>query len=200
MAKQGSKKPREKERFNWSDIFRQAAVPVLAAVVLAAAAFLWQALSGGVGSLFDRSHAEFVTWLSESDGSAPGIDAWAEDRNHSYFVPWSRLRAELESGLLPKLFRDPTGFHFETKDFHGKKHWIVEIVDANGQAFGYLWLGVNPEKGWEFDGLVRVGGDKAPFVWQTYRRYSDGTYRRLQSRFSALEDACPPAERPCISQ
>lgn len=175
-----------------------AAPAIFAGVVLAILGFSWANISSEIAKYFGPPHEQQVTWISGSDANLAGLKVSTKDGSFEKFVPWAELRTELNERLLPFLFKNPSGFQFEMKDFGGKPRWLVNIVDADGKGFCHVWLGKNPEEGFKEDGLVRVGGDKLPIVWQTYQRYSDGRYTRLKSAFRTLEEACPPEKRPCI--
>lgn len=103
------------------------------------------------------------------------------------FIPWHQLYPELEKRLLPKTFRNPTGYRFVTRDFHGKKDWLVYVIDRTGQDICALWFGGDPLRGGRFDGFIRVGN--ASQVWQTYQRCSDATYVRVDSMYGSVEEA-----------
>jgi hypothetical protein len=129
-----------------------------------------------------------VRW--EPTNSLPaGVIIYNEVEQHQSFIAWDALRVELESKLLPQLFAAVSTYRFAVMDYHDKKDWTVKTLDANGNGYCWLWLGVNPDSEWKWDGLVRVGGNSPPYVWQTYERYSDGSYRRIQSKYKTLEDA-----------
>ncbi|MGY3347162.1 MULTISPECIES: hypothetical protein [unclassified Bradyrhizobium] len=66
------------------------------------------------------------------DGRPAGIRIIEDDREETHFISWSDLERELQQCLLPQLFTDPTGFSFVTRDYHGKRDWLVQIVDAQG--------------------------------------------------------------------
>jgi hypothetical protein len=113
---------------------------------------------------------------------------WTDGSNDENFISWTDLQAELQRQLLPQLFANPSGFKFETRDHHGKSQWLVQVFDDRGDWFCDVWFGNDPDNGWSFDGLVRLGDPvAAPHAWQTYQRYSDGTYRRLPSRSPNLD-------------
>ena len=125
--------------------------------------------------------AQTVRW-GPSDARAAGIRVWNDQGDEQDFIPWSELKDQLERFLMPQLFAAPTGYAFVTSDHNGKSDWLVQIVDSTGQWYCDVWFGNDPDAGWGFDGLVRVGEPhEAPHVWQVYQRYSDGTYRRLAS-------------------
>ena len=133
--------------------------------------------------------AQRVRW-GPSDGRPAGLRLWDLSGVEAQFLPWSILQSELMTMLLPQLFADPSGFRFEMRDYHGKKDWLVQVFHDSGESYCDVWFGDNPDQGWEFDGLVRVGdADNMPFVWQTYQRYSDGTYRRVSSIVATLDEA-----------
>lgn len=138
-----------------------------------------------------------VRW-GPPDGKPAGVSAWPEgDERQSVFCDWADFKRELETMLLPQLFAEPSGFHFHKRDHHGKADWLVWVVDARGDRYCDVWLGVNPEKGWSFDGLVHLGNaETTPHVWQSYQRYSDGTYRRLPSLVSSLDQHVIGALKP----
>jgi hypothetical protein len=182
------------------DIISRAAVPVTTAAILGVGALFWTSISTRVSQLFGPPYAQRVSWISE--GNRIGMNVWDDkgERGQS-FIPWPELNVELQAKLMPLLFKDPSGYRFEAQDYRGKRMHVVKILDPEGKAFGWLWLGSNPDNGWEFDGLVRVGGEnRLQKVWQTYQRFSDGSYRRNKSAFGNLEDACPPSDRPCIRE
>jgi hypothetical protein len=117
-----------------------------------------------------------------------GIRIWGDGKKYEDFLPWPKLKIELDRKLLPQLFADPSGFGFQVFDHHGKPDWVVKLVRSDGTGFCYLWLGGDPGRGWQWDGLIRLGAAEPAQVWQIYQRYSDGTYRRLASAFRRLED------------
>ncbi len=104
-------------------------------------------------------------------------------------MPWSELKEELQNKLLSQLFAKPDGYSFATNDYHGKKDWLVRVVNDKGEVYCGVWFGDNPDAGWGFDGMVRVGDPSdAPHVWQTYQRCSDGSYRRLSSLVATIDE------------
>jgi len=121
-----------------------------------------------------------VRW-GPSDGKPAGVNVFSTNAD-SYFIPWAALKKELDEQLKPQLFAAPSsGWTFED--------WLVYVVDKNGNRYCDVWFGNNPDWGWAFDGMIRVGdsADKEPHVWQAYQRYSDGTYRRLISRMGSID-------------
>ena len=88
---------------------------------------------------------------------------------------------------MPQLFSYTPAFRFEMRDHHGKTDWLVQPVNDQGDRFCNVWFCVNDD-GWAFDGLVHFGdSDADPYVWQSYQRYPDGTYRRPPSFASSLD-------------
>jgi hypothetical protein len=99
--------------------------------------------------------------------------------NCAEFIPWEELKEELEQQLFPQVSRVPPGSTVTLKEYGGKQDWIVQIVDPNWNEVGHVWLGRDPYNNWVDDGLVRVGSPGPPeIVWNTFQRYSDGSYRR----------------------
>ncbi len=179
------------------DIVARAAVPVTAAAVLGIGAFFWTTASTTLTRYFEPPFPQKVKWVA---GDHPGLQL--QDANGTRggvtFVPWSDLNPQLRANLLPNLFKFSSTYRFEPQAWGDKKNEVIKILDADAKSVGWLWLGGNPDNGWEWDGLVRIGGDhRAEKVWQTYQRYSDGSYRRLKSLFVNVDDACPPADHPC---
>lgn len=130
---------------------------------------------------------QIVRW-GPSDAQPAGIRIWTTDHSERQFISWPNLKAELEDRLLPQLFASPYGYTFETRNYHGKKEWLVQIFDRDGNSHCDVWFGGNPENGWEFDGLIRVGdANETPHVWQVYQRYSDATYRQLFSLHEVID-------------
>lgn len=132
--------------------------------------------------------AQKVNW-GPSDGYEAGIRVFGTDDVESSFVPWADLKRELQLQLLPQLFANPKGYVFETKDYHGKKGWLVQICNTKGAPYCDVWFGKDPDQGWRFDGMIRVGeASERPHVWQAYQRYSDGSYRRLFSATATIDE------------
>jgi hypothetical protein len=131
---------------------------------------------------------QLVRW-NPVDGGAAGIRVVSRNDPSERFVPWTDLHMEL-SRLLLQLFDNPAGFHFVLQDYHGKADWLMWIADETGERYCDVWMGVNPAAAWEWDGLVHFGDvdDEHQPVWQSYQRYSDGTYRCLPSTYHSLDD------------
>jgi hypothetical protein len=99
------------------------------------------------------------------------------------FVRWEHLKREIESSLLPSVRNLPLHCTVSRGMFRGRGNWIVRVLDDVGSELANIWFGGDPEKDWRFDGLVRIGpGQKSTghVVWQTWQRYSNGTYRRIK--------------------
>jgi hypothetical protein len=120
-----------------------------------------------------------VRW-GPSDNLPAGI--WINARDGE-FVPWNVLKTELEERLLNQVGKYvPMDSKLAIQDYFGRKDWIMRIVDSAGKEIGSVWLGGNPHNEWKFDGLIRVGktiSDSEWEVWQTFQRFSDGSYRRV---------------------
>ncbi|MEK7611860.1 MAG: hypothetical protein AAB407_00735 [Patescibacteria group bacterium] len=134
--------------------------------------------------------AQKVKWQADNGDGVAGISFSNEGNDTEDFIPWELLQPELNRELLTKLFANPQGYTFEVHDHHGKKNWVMIVVDSSENEICDVWFGGDPDNGWGFDGLIRVGNALAkepPHVWQIYQRYSDGTYQRLPSRYGSLE-------------
>ena len=95
------------------------------------------------------------------------------------FIPWEELKDEIVQGLLTQVWNIPSGSTVALADYNGMRDLIMQVIDPGGNVVANVWIGVNPLKGWDFDGLVRVGSPVTPpEVWGTFQRYSDGSYRR----------------------
>jgi hypothetical protein len=117
------------------------------------------------------------------DQRPPGI--LVEDPLGQAFIPWAELEIEIEMKLLPQVRVVPVGSRAEVGDLGDRKNWIVRIVDPEGRELGYIWFGSNPEAKWQWDGLVRLGNPEASVdkaVWQSFQRFSDGSYRRVEAK------------------
>ena len=144
----------------------------------------------GIRSIGDAPppRAQLVRW-GPADGLPAGIKLTEKGRSRESFVPWSELREELCSRLLPQLLASPEGYSFNTAEHHGKQDWLMYLVNPMGQNVCFVWFGVNPAEGWKWDGLIRAGHLEPTDVWQAYQRYSDASYRRLKSQYRTLEQA-----------
>ncbi len=131
-----------------------------------------------------------------------GIFVVDEGSDEETYISWETLKSELESRLLPLLFQEPAGFTFEVRDLKSKKDWLVRLCDASGAVVADVWFGGNPVTH-VGDGLIRIGAAGASpdmRVWQTYERYANGTYRRVEpSPFWSLE-AVPENLRAQVAQ
>ena len=135
----------------------------------------------------ERIIAQQVRWLPSQDGKTR-LGLFSADDASGSFLSKKAAEKELATTLLPQLFADPRGWEFAVHDFNGKKDWIIWVVDKKGERYCDLWLGNNPDAGWAWDGLIRVGdADAEPHVWQAYERYSDGEYRRVFSLCRSID-------------
>ena len=134
-----------------------------------------------------------VRW-APPDGLEAGIRVWRDGgeegaRSDEAYIPWHELKTELEHTLLPQLFANPQGYGVRITDYQGKKDWLVEVINSTDEPYCQLWFGGNPDQAWTFDGAVRVGDPHtAPYVWQGYRRYSDGSYVRFYARTPTIDE------------
>jgi hypothetical protein len=101
------------------------------------------------------------------------------------FIPWEQLQSELNERVLSQYPRIiPVGSVATLDSFYGKEDWLVNIRSPQGDVIGSVWVGGNPEHNWKQDGLVRTGkaiSDTEHVVYQTFQRYSDGSYRIVKS-------------------
>ena len=126
---------------------------------------------------------ELVRW-GPVDGKPPGI-ALEGDRQQT-FLPWRRLKPEVEKMLLPQVRRVPIDSSVAVHDLGKRKAWIVNVLGPDSREVGSLWFGTDPDANWRWDGLVRLGDSQRRFaaesvVWQIFQRYSDGSYRRVHA-------------------
>jgi TIR domain len=126
-----------------------------------------------------------VRW-GPTGGLPPGLSV----DNPSEFVPWNVLKSEVELRLLPQIRHIPIGAAVTLEPFHGRANWIVRVRHDDLRINVNVWFGTDGEAGWAWDGLVRVGEvyrENIVAVWQVFRRYSDGTYRRVRELASPLD-------------
>lgn len=127
------------------------------------------------------SHPEpqLVRW-GPNDGRPAGIGVQGNTSNE--FIPWDSLKPEIEQRLLNQVgLFVPLNSQVELGDLYGRQDWTINIISPEKDFIGYVWFGSNPEKGWGYDGFVRLGKplkDTGTEVWQTFQRFSDGSYRR----------------------
>jgi DNA-binding winged helix-turn-helix (wHTH) protein len=128
-------------------------------------------------------------------GVPHGRDAGIIILNDGAFIRWEALKPDIDRLLIPQLQTSqglnlPEGTRAELASLPGKPPgWFVELRSPEPEniMLGHIWFGKDPDRGWIEDGNVRVGdaaGTTAPgrfIVWQTYARYSDGTYRRIET-------------------
>jgi transcriptional regulator with XRE-family HTH domain len=124
--------------------------------------------------------AQLVRW-APTDGLTAGV---LIDSIGGPFIPWTELKYEIETRLLPKMANIPPRSTVRTQAYRGHKDFVVRIVNPSGNVIGSVWFGPNPDNNWAYDGLVRTGcstdaGAPQTVVWQVFQRYSDGSYRTL---------------------
>jgi len=115
-----------------------------------------------------------VGWKPDYPGG-PGIciDGCAD------FVPWEIVKAEIEVKVLPQLKEVSAGSHLGLQDFQGKKNWVVTVTGPNGAIVGNVFFGTNPQKNYDYDGLIWIAIKKgSSYVYSAFQRFSDGSYRR----------------------
>lgn len=135
-----------------------------------------------------------VRW-GPNDGHPAGIRVWTdEDETATAFIPWTALVSNLERMLLPQVFAKPDNYTLKTFSYQGKQDWLVRICDTGGNALYGVWFGGNPNNNWVPDGLIHIGDpnaavdNKIPVAWQTWQRYSDGSYRLISSKSATLDE------------
>lgn len=115
-----------------------------------------------------------VGWKPDYPGG-PGIciDGCAD------FVPWEIVKAEIEVKVLPQVKEVSAGSHLGLQDFQGKKNWVVTVTGPNGAIVGNVFFGTNPQKNYDYDGLIWMAIKKgSSYVYSAFQRFSDGSYRR----------------------
>lgn len=129
----------------------------------------------------ETSRGELVRW-GPKDGLEAGITINSVKEN---FIPWEKLKKEIETKLLIQVRVVPAGSKVELGELFGRKDWIVKIISPEGEEIGHVWFGVDPDSEWKEDGLIRLGkpnaNDKKTVVWQIFQRHSDDTYHRIKS-------------------
>lgn len=125
-----------------------------------------------------ETKAQQVRW-GPVDGEKAGIRIVDGD-----FIQWEKLVEELKVKLLPQVeaLNDYKNYTLITMDFKGKKDWLVRVMNKDNKEIGGMWFGPNPEiQGAPYDGLIRIGKSFKPaIIWNTFQRYSDGSYRRIK--------------------
>lgn len=119
----------------------------------------------------------------------PGVLSRSVHTEETTFISEENLVLELTDSLLPQLFADPSNFRIEP--FGQVDDKSVMVIYRGGERYCLLWFGFNPER-LVRDGGVHVSG-RGGKVWQSYARYSNGTYQCTAARISPLEDAAPIA-------
>lgn len=134
-----------------------------------------------------------VIWQASGEDKTTGMIVESEEGVE--FISWEDLKPELLNNLLTQLGRvlGNRPYTIEMNEFHGRKNWVINILDEKKNDVGSVWLGGDPYRGWKWDGNVRVGKAKdedSVVVWQIFERYSDGSYRRLEA-LDRPEDRLP---------
>lgn len=119
-----------------------------------------------------------VRW-APVDACRPGIKFIAADSGVESLVPWFELQDEIRNKLLTQVDQTPEVYSLELNTFKGKQNWRIRISDESNRIVGHIWFGPDPENDWKHDGLVRVGSPHGKDVWQTFERYTNGTYVRI---------------------
>lgn len=131
-----------------------------------------------------------VSW-GPANGFPAGVHVWSVGDGSGlkeYFVAWEEIRKEVASLLIPWILHSPEGYELQTRNYAGKKDWLVWLLNPAAEWFCDVWFGGDPDRNWDFDGLVRFGdANSSPRSWVTFQRYSDGTYRKLHSLSDTLE-------------
>jgi len=183
-----------KPLIDWADVRQRTVGGVILAVLVGGGGAVWTTISNeprnrapelAAGS---STSAQKVRW-GPIDRLPAGIRVWGDEKSREQFVPWPDLERELREKLLPQLFADPTPFKLVVQDFYSKKDWVIKILMNDENMFCWLWFGANPANGWQWDGLIRIGLE-GPHVLQTYQRFSDGSYRRIQGERGPLNKQC----------
>jgi len=125
--------------------------------------------------------AQSVQWIPNSNETGGGLcvgwDHTATCPSDKIFIPWNILKVELEQNVLPQVPNVPTGSSLVLQaSSDGTPNTIIKVVDSSGAEKAYIWIGENPENSWLYDGLIRVGDPKTLKIWETFVRYSNGTY------------------------
>ncbi len=135
-----------------------------------------------------------VQWILDNDGHGTAgmcLGQWVLDtqrlargpicRYDSLFIPWRDLRTDLEKNILREVGRVPNAANLRlAAGPQGQLNWIMQVIDSHGKEVAHIWIGSNPLNRWEFDGLIRIGAPtEPPDVWETFRRFSDGSYKRF---------------------
>jgi len=131
-----------------------------------------------------------VSW-GPANGLPAGIQVWSIEGEFSMrneFVPWRDLESEITRILLPWVLTKAENYRLVTQDFRDKIDWLVWLVNPLNEWFCDVWLGGDPDRNWDFDGLTRFGdANSTPRAWITFQRYSDGSYRKLHSIGDTLD-------------
>ncbi|MBP9082464.1 MAG: hypothetical protein KBH11_05280 [Bacteroidia bacterium] len=96
------------------------------------------------------------------------------------FIPWIKVKKELEEKVLPHCTEKfPPECFLEKEDFYQWKDLVIRIYNQKKKRVGDVWIGGDPLNNFYPDGFVRLGKvvERNRYkVFYTYRRYSDGSY------------------------
>jgi hypothetical protein len=162
------------------------AVLLLAFIVLGALIAFADSLAKLKSVVFEPTVVEAQeAWWNPADPKNPVVSLIGRGSKKSAVVPWSSLKGEIETRLLPQVQRVPRNSTVGLRDADGQANKIIAVVSPTRDEIAHVWFGFDPKKNWLADGLVRVGvsgtgsdRDSATTVWETFERYSDGSYRR----------------------
>src|SRR6266404_6180822 len=125
-----------------------------------------------------------VAWAPDR-GGPPGIDI---REPKTAFIPWNILKNEITDRMFLQINQIPIGSTARVNSFKGKLNHIVEVVDPSGEVIGNVWFGKNPRNNaFNWDGIIRVGvagvpEDGSQVVWESFKRYQDGSYVKIREQ------------------
>lgn len=132
-----------------------------------------------------------VSW-GPANSLPAGVQIWSMQGEFSIeggFIPWPELEPEMARILLPWVLINPASYRLVTKEYLRKPDWLVWLIDGSGEWFCDVWLGGDPDRNWDFDGLIRFGdANRRPRAWMVFQRYSGGSYRKLHSLGDTLDE------------
>ena len=130
-----------------------------------------------------------VLWIrnNEERGAGMCIDTWSGTTddpvcpNEDDFIPWDVLKDELKQEVLPLVPNNvPPGSILEIRTgLNIESNKIIDVINPKGEPIANVWIGKDPLRGYQYDGLIRIGTPDPPVVvWATFIRYSDNSYRK----------------------
>ena len=104
---------------------------------------------------------QFLRW-ARNDGFPAGAListslAHVVDPQPQQFVDWENLEPEFVSLIRPQLFENPTDWVFQLQNLGEKEDWLLRLVNIRGGSSFDVWVGVNPDRAWIWDGLLHIG-------------------------------------------